>query len=391
MDYLLELANSGLVREVAETALQSPILQGVVLDIDQYWLRTWHIHTRSPAQLDAWERSFGPWWMLNPYEGWEGLDPTTTYTLFPQPLSRSDLKWRPRSWEHYSELFGFKPDQPPFVIKLYLRPAESSNEGPPPSFSGYPIRVIVETRPVAELYSNSRTYVRPIVGGISIGEGTSPAGTLGGVVHDESGSRFGVTCAHVIKAASLSVDQPARIDGTRKQSAIGISSNVSTLIPNADKVCNPWASGVTLNEVDLALVKLIDGVYSKPEVLDVGLIRSITPRAHVSPGQTVEMTGRSSGHKLLKLGGLAVTFRLYGGGRFYCFRNLFELRATSMWQLVRSSPVNSGDSGAWICNATASGFGWCGMVIGGDRVSGYAVFGETLANWWRQQGLCLEI
>src|SRR3989442_5699486 len=131
MDYLIDFANSGLVREVAETALRSPLLQGVVLDIDPYWLLTWRLFTISPAMLDSRERYYGDWLFLNANETEIESDwlAPAEYDLFPQPIRLDDLKqWRPHNWLRYSEVFRFRPDQPPFVVKLYLRPAESSNE-----------------------------------------------------------------------------------------------------------------------------------------------------------------------------------------------------------------------------------------------------------------------
>jgi hypothetical protein len=195
----------------------------------------------------------------------------------------------------------------------------------------------------------------------------------------------------VVGSPALAVDQPAQADNSKTAAWFGNSTAVSSLSRNPAAVCNPWAASVAMNDVDVALVAVDPSVASSADVLDIGTISSITPRANLSPGQTVEFTGRTSGHKTVKVGGLAVVFRLYGNGQFYCFRNLFEVRARSIWQLARSRPVRPGDSGAWVCNATSGGFGWCGMVIGGDRISGYAVFSQNIETWCNSLGLAVSV
>jgi hypothetical protein len=393
VEYLIEFANTGLVREAAEIAFTSPLLQGVVVDIDPWWLFAWHLRSLSPSTLRAWQDHFGDWISMavnHPQTAYSWPEPA--YDLLPRPVRFDDLeKWRPERWSEYTRRWGVEPSQLPFVIRLYLRPAASDEEEPPTFPEGFPIRIIQETRPLAMLYANPRLHRRPLVGGLSIGEGANAAGTLGGLVRDLAGNQFATTCCHVVASTSLAVDQPAQTDNAKTASWIGNSSAVSSLATNFAAVCNPWASGVTMNDVDVALVKIDKGVPSKKEVLDIGAITALTPRANLSPGQTVEFTGRSSGHKAVKIGGLAVAFRLYGNGQFYCFRNLFELRAKSRWSLLRGRPVRPGDSGAWVCNANSTGFGWCGMVIGGDRVSGYAVFSQNIEDWWKGQGLGLTV
>lgn len=78
-------------------------------------------------------------------------------------------------------------------------------------------------------------------------------------------------------------------------------------------------------------------------------------------------------------------------GEYYCFKNLFELRWPSSWRLLYGSPVRQGDSGAWVCNPNSAGWGWCGMVIGGDRLIGYAQYSESVQEWWVKGKLDLRV
>jgi hypothetical protein len=147
-----------------------------------------------------------------------------------------------------------------------------------------------------------------------------------------------------------------------------------------------------MNEVDAALIKIDKSVPSEFEVMDIGPLTGTTRRADLTPGQTVEIAGKSSGNRKLAIGGLAVTYRFRShNGDYFCFKNLFELRWPSYWHLLSGSPVQSGDSGAWVCNPSASGFAWCGMVVGGDRVLGYAQFSESIQDWCKKQKLVLSI
>jgi len=72
-------------------------------------------------------------------------------------------------------------------------------------------------------------------------------------------------------------------------------------------------------------------------------------------------------------------------------RNLVQLSWPKFYQLIGGRPVNRGDSGAWICNPDPNGMGWCGMIIGDDRLHGYAVYAQTIEQWWQQQGLPLTV
>jgi hypothetical protein len=102
-------------------------------------------------------------------------------------------------------------------------------------------------------------------------------------------------------------------------------------------------------------------------------------------------TGRSSGNRTLRTGGLGVIYKLKWNGQDYCFQNVPQLNWPKFYQLLGGRPVTRGDSGSWICNHDESGSGWCGMIIGNDHRHGYAIYAETLEGWWKQQGLTLSV
>ena len=53
--------------------------------------------------------------------------------------------------------------------------------------------------------------------------------------------------------------------------------------------------------------------------------------------------------------------------------------------------MRDGDSGGWICSPDANGMGWCGMIVGDDRLHGYAIYFAAIEDWWRRQGLTLSV
>jgi hypothetical protein len=115
------------------------------------------------------------------------------------------------------------------------------------------------------------------------------------------------------------VEQPAAIDnpsfwGARKRSpqgpgvesvAVGNCSFSSALHPSQrETICNPY-DALPMNEVDAALIGIDKSVPSELEVMDIGPLTGTTRRADLTPSQTVEIAGKSSGNRRLAIGGLA--------------------------------------------------------------------------------------
>jgi hypothetical protein len=397
MEFLIQLAREDEeIRRLVSAAMENPSVQGVVLQLDAFWLSGWNYTNRfgqneweyvlrrhRPALLGLQGR-LGlryPW----PYAHLDHYLDELPENQFPVPVrSISELRWRPLGWESRAAIERFDPEWSPVRVIVCLRPDAMEVR----RLESRQYRVLYETRPVATLSANPRRYRRPVVGGLSTGVGTTVAGTMGGIVRDQRPPQqfYGVTCAHVMSSGT--VEQPAHID-SRRASAIGtVTSHTPLQVPSG--ICTPYTrTGV--NTVDVALIEMNSATAAQLEVLDIGLLSGITPRAQIQQGQLVEFTGRVSGHRRVKVGGLGVIYQLKAGGQTYCFQNLIQLTWPRFYQLLKGRPVMRGDSGAWICRPDANGFGWCGMIIGEDRLHGYAVYAETIDDWWRQQGLTLSV
>jgi len=210
---------------------------------------------------------------------------------------------------------------------------------------------------------------------------------MGGVVQDQqSAQKYGVTCAHVMTSGT--VEQPAQVDSNRAAAIGTVSAHTSLQLPVG--LCTP-KSATGVNTVDIALIEIDSSTSADLEVLDIGPLTGITPIASIGQGQTVEFTGRSSGNRTLRVGALGIIYKLKWQGQDYCFQNVIQLNWPKFYQLLGGRPVMRGDSGAWICNPDENGFGWCGMIIGEDRLHGYAIYAETIEDWWKQQGLTLTV
>jgi hypothetical protein len=394
MQYLIELAGRDEVGRVVTAATESPSVQGVVLEPDPYWLSSWNAFAlsdkRTPRNLTELWHYFARQGLWPPFSTEDALFGRPAHYNVPlRPIELPDVeKWRPDDWGLYLDVLGLKRTALPIILKICLRPSEDGARPELPRFENPPFRIVYEVRPRALLYSNPKKQWRPLVGGISVGTGSTVYGTLGGILEAPSKQRYGMTCSHVFTTGQQ-VDQPAQHDSVKKAVNIGSRAQGTSLVPSpSSALCNPLTA---TNLVDVALIDLGNGISSDLEVLDIGKLSGSPAKiASMSVGQTVETTGRTSGHRLLEIGGMAVTYQFEAstGGPKYCFKNLFEIR----WpRLKRKPPVQSGDSGSWVCLPSSNGFAWCGMVIGGDRVNGYAAFAEYVENWWKAPPLSMQL
>jgi len=376
------------IRRIVSTAMENISVQGVVLDLDVFWLTAWNYTRRYGNEgFDRALRQIEPW----PFSYQRSVTSFDEFlvdlpeNLLPVwPMHVNDLGWQPPHWTGRAEALGFNPSQPPVRVTICLRPG--TTEAPRIESGQY--RILYETRPVATLSANPRRYRRPVVGGLSTGVGATVCGTMGGIVREQDPPQrmYGMTCAHVMTAGA--VDQPAQVD-SKRAAPIGLVSSHSPLqLPVGQ--CTPYATA-GVNAVDAALIEINPTTGANLEVLDIGPLTGITPRTNIVQGQVVEFTGRTSGHRTVKVGGLGVIYQLRWAGQTYCFQNLIQLSWPKFYQLMGGRPVTRGDSGAWICNPDPNGFGWCGMIIGNDRLHGYAVYAQTIEEWWQQQGLALTV
>ena len=170
MQHLIDFAESSEeFREIANLALNYDLVQGIVVDLDPFWLQAWRVAQRFGHDYLA-------WWVEHPifHGGPEAYLP---------PLDRSTVdQWRPPGWSSYGKGLQLADDPLPYVVKICLRPGQGWEKIPHAGEfipSSRRVRVVIETRPPATLRANPRKKRRPLVGGVSIGVGSNDFGTLG--------------------------------------------------------------------------------------------------------------------------------------------------------------------------------------------------------------------
>jgi hypothetical protein len=287
---------------------------------------------------------------------------------------------------------GRKKEDP--VVRLIVcmlphSPSEKEKYGFP-QLEQIPMPVSFEVRPVARLSTSHRSEVRPLVGGVSIGAGNSTYGTLGGIVKDQNGVRYGMTCAHVIPSKNQT-QQPAIYDD-RKAGSIGSSlADIALKQCNNIGPCNPYTTDDHISSVDTTLIELDSAIPSSFEILSIGPLAGVISKNSMTPGQEITFAGRTSGYRTAEVGGLGLFYKLHFKGQTYCYHDLFEVRWKDCYRTLFGPVVRAGDSGAWVCAETSGGTGWCGQIIGEDRRVGYASYAENIVTAWGNKGkfLCL--
>jgi len=387
MRYLVDIAEEYGLSRIVSRAMERQDVQGVLVDIDPLWLASWRAMTL--GQLDS--RTLDEWFYFyrrfveslpsdGPFGGWSGREGLSTAT-------RVDLSWRPPDWDSWSQARGLPDQSPPLIVKVILSPnASPVTEG----FGEERLRVVFETRPLARLSYGPKSFTRPLLGGISVGTIKGVAGTLGGVVRDAGGRRLGLTCSHVLPLSSLAV-QPASTDSPRAK-RIGHVTLASSLTPSPPGCkCSPYDPNCKFNEIDVSAVDLDEDIPSLEEVFSIGRITGATPASAMAPTLAVEVAGRTSGYRALQVGCAVAAFKFSDNlGTVYCFKNLFEVRWPSFSRLLLGRPISAGDSGAWVCTQGKTGTEWCGMVLGDDRVQGYACLSSSVEDWLRSNGFQTE-
>jgi len=368
---LIEFGNSGGVRDLVGSLSDSDAVLGVVIDVDPMWLAASRFRAAGMEALA--ERSDLLWLMLCGARRWPWLA---------APSRRgTDYSWIPRWWLRYrQDTFGKSGEDHPFIVKVCLWDAADQKE-PQFSFERFGLPIVTERRTRAGLASQKRAH-RPLIGGVSGGSGPGTPFTIGGIVKSAAAKYYAVTCGHCAGPLAT-IEQPSGVDGRTTK----IGTVVRQVAPKPSPfgaICNPWAPG-PLNEVDAALIELTSP--AQLEVLSIGQITGVVPRSALSPGDRVDISGRTSGHRVLEIGGLAVTYKFDDDGNTFCFTNLFELR-----HAYGTTACQLGDSGSWACRpAGLNAAEWAGMVVGADSLIGFGVFAETIQSWWHDQGFSLAV
>jgi hypothetical protein len=386
VDYLLEFGSREDVRDLARDYLRrSEAVQGISADLDDFWLASWQLYTllsrddfrRAEELLFARVMHGMPWPLIgSTFAGWRG-SLAETFNSYPFGI---DTTWRPSWWSDYISVRGVREE--PYTLTVVLRP-----EAPPGSLydlreidsRGFQVRF--EARPLARLYATATDAVRPLVGGISLSNPSGPPGTLGGIIEDSHGQRFGLTCAHVL-ASGDEAQQPSPRDNAGAATRVGrciAASPLTTHTPPLD----PYDPSI--NELDVGLVELDQP--ADLEVLHLGALAGIAAKSRVHPNGSVDVVGKESGRQSVYMGGVTLTHEFDLHGVKYGYKNLFELKRRSRFYGITGTirpPVRPGDSGGWVITAGATGSEWLGVVVAGDGPVGYATPAEFLTDWLAQ-------
>lgn len=370
LDYLIEFSRREEVQQIVSQASEYESVQGVILEIDPSWIWLWKIKERFGQQ--AIDRGF--------YEYYPEFGPFMheIYDIkLYSPIRSSDLHWRP---DFYQELIYLKKtksrEHDPIRVRICLYPYDPEKEtNETPNIEQEQLTIVYERRPVSRFVS-SKSMFRPLIGGISIGVDKSSFATLGGILSDGTVD-YGVSCSHVVNLND-NVDQPAFID-SKSSNSIGNVVYKSQLITSPNNgICNPWNNASIVNEMDVALIEIDGATKSMYEINDIGPVDGLAGLATLSPGLALEFSGRSSSYSTLEIGGLGVMQKISHDSGDYCFSNLVELKSPSFWRNLVRSPIKPGDSGSWATIAQGKNNNWAGLIIAGDRHTGYMIPSELV-------------
>jgi len=217
----------------------------------------------------------------------------------------------------------------------------------------------------------------------------SDFGTLGGIVKDSRDERYGITCAHVAKCGDDGY-QAAPSDGG-KAPIIGTVLH-SEIPPNfhASKLPTTGYPASQAKPVDAAIIHLGGPSTAKLEINSLGAVTGLFPDASIVQWQATTYEGRTSGVQAVQFRGRCPYYCLAAAGQPYCFDELLAIR----WPRTAgttTSPIQEGDSGAWLCVSGASGIEWAAMAVGWDPAMGFAVSATRIETWWKSLSLPLPL
>jgi hypothetical protein len=328
------------VGEFVEAAMQNPICQGVIVDLNPIWLAGWRAHS---AGLPATGTNNLPG---DPVMAALGVTPAGDPGI--------DIGWTDASvGSRIREVFGTRTiEHQALLLKAIAIPGlpEEKSLGLRmelvKTITRSPFASVIETRPPATL-------------AFSCGDPCSVAGgqsgTIGGFLRDQKTQKvYAATCGHVVPTQ----DEKVLVGGT----AIGRSSYTRHPEPlTAIERCSPKHSRYQL---DLALI-------------DIGAAPVVNTAKRVAqslyPTELVRVTGAVSRTSMYEVGGAGLSY-LVGGA---CFTGLVELKpptsvGAAAWLRQIAAPVlQQGDSGAWVERTISQE--WCGVLIGIESGRGYAL------------------
>lgn len=362
-DLMLETGRSnaitGMVNELIETGLP---IQGLHVGVDELFAQWYYT-----ALYKEWR-----WSVLPEYWPWRSI---RYFEEIPAEVRREIPRW----WSGHAQRVGYGDGASPFYIKVLLREEEYhllEFERPRaiPNRNGR-YRIIYEPRPPAVARAGLTLWHGDGIrdsGGMSFG-------TCGGGLQDAAhGTKYGVTCRHVLS------QQGGRVETSLGGQPIGHVQAMGSLSPTpAGSFCNhravPGASST-----DWSVFEIDTAVSVQVHQTQHGRIAHERSTLNIGPYIDVEFTGATSGRRECQTGSVGVWHEVIVDGTPHCFGDIFQLkwRPGTRFTCRRTNKdlIQSGDSGAWVISDAPSGqigADVFGMVIAGDGADGYASFAEN--------------
>jgi hypothetical protein len=183
---------------------------------------------------------------------------------------------------------------------------------------------------------------RPVEGGHSMGHGSASGetGTMGCVVKNKAGDRFGLSCNHVIAdcnnavCGTTDVWSPGSSDGGTSSDLLGV---VHAYLP--------LAFGGAYNDVDAALAKPHSQSDLDPAIAGIGAVQGWT--SSINFGDAVQKSGAATKvtNGKYRFSGISGLIK-FPNGSTALFQNLMGIIGTSN----NSDFATNGDSGAVVVN-----------------------------------------
>lgn len=332
-------------------------IQGVNLEVDRYWLRSYRT-----------ENAF-----------WTETEPPSFSYRMRKLLRKAhlDFSWRPPNWAQYCIRKGFGEEAHPATIVVLLGEipdAEFIAEAPR-QVNSHPIRYEAREPCVAHagvpLLSPGNQIGR--LGIVNLQQqGTSTAGTLGGFLRSSaSGQMYGISCEHVCGGPNTVVFHPPPKSPAKARVGEVRYATLPAPAPKCNRVIQP------VPVPDLAVVEIDATVQTSALHPRIGNIHRVTPIIDMTSGDPVTFEGATSGYVEGKIGALNVWRTVTIHGVDHCVGDMFTIEPRQNWY-VKPSLSRPGDSGAWILNQTSGITGWDGVLFGGDGVQAYCCFAELV-------------
>jgi hypothetical protein len=391
MRSLNEFLEDAYVRRIIDQSRESRAVQGILIEIDPYWLYCWRLgeSINPPDPIRGFKEGlldglfFPDYRYANFVGNTQFLKPWMPF----RQISGKELHWQPPVWNQ--EMWERSYSRWPVVMRICMYPDAPKHEKKQsfnlPIFRGEGFRVHYEVRPIMKLYLGPKALHRPLLGGISVGVSNTDVGTLGGILKSQKDEYYGLTCAHVV-GANKNGEQPAQVD---KHAAI-IGSVVQQTLPppfpsHAKKIAADQSKYSA--KIDAALIKLDHATSAKLEVLKMGPVTSIEAFDNIAQDEKLQLTGRTSDWQVVQKSTVAPFYNVTNPvtREEYCYKKPLIFREPNGRQACRP-----GDSGAWICKEVGVDYHWIGMVVGGDQQLGLAIGAEEIKSWWQAAGFDLS-